>query len=129
MPVLERPKLRKRVAEKSPQGTVAASLDGQNLRWLHEVRHLAQHDQLEEAMDILALKIDTWLCNGNFEDCDHLLRDIAPEWLNLSLSLAILALTKPASMHLKYRAKFYQSLRTYLSPRPDCEALLKGLAH
>lgn len=128
MPVLERPKMRKRVAEKSPQGTVAASLDGQNLRWLHEVRNLAQHDQLEEAMDILFRTLNRWLKQGNFQACDEILDKVSPEWLHLSLALGILSLTRPASKYLKYRSKFYGRLKGFLIlNRPDHEALLKGL--
>jgi hypothetical protein len=128
MPVIDRPKLRKQIAENSLPCTVAASLDGQNLRWLHDVRHLAQQDQLEEAMDILFRTLNRWLKQGNFQACDEILEKVSPEWLHLSLSLGILSLTRPASKYLKHRSKFYSRLKGFLIVnRPDHEALLKGL--
>ena len=85
-----------------------------SLSWIADVYSLVARKQPEAATDILFRKIDDWLSADQFSSVDSLLRALDLKRLDVSMMVAILALTQPASIQLRRREAFVTAVRVRL---------------
>lgn len=96
--------------------------------WLIEANKLADDGNDHKALDIVYKEINNWLCSGEFELCNCLLKHLNPDKLNIDISLGLLTITLAASHLLPARQAFFLKFRKYLHYwNEDTHELLSGL--
>lgn len=101
-----------------------------DVMWLEDVYAFVDKGKKRKAIAVLFREMDRILSDSDYELCDSILSSTLDlSRLNVSLWIAVLSITLPASSKLKMRPKLVERIRTKLKQEvPDrAERLLKGL--
>lgn len=79
----------------------------------------------DAALDIIFDKIDDWLCEGKFDECDEFLGRLKVEIVPTLLLIGILTITYAAHDHLANRPRVFNRIRDIIFDRgQDADKLL-----
>ncbi len=100
-----------------------------DLRFLDQVRRLANTGEIDAALDILYDKMDRLLVNREFSVADAAMSSVDIESFPIDISLGLLTITLPAAAKLPSRKLFFQELKQQLrAGGEDAERILVGLS-
>jgi len=75
----------------------------QTVPWVGAIYHLVEHNQSEAAISTLFDNVERLLHEGEFSQCEDILRSIALDRLNIELVIGLLSITLAARDKLPYR--------------------------
>lgn len=97
----------------------------ENDAWFDEAISLCGHGNKDAALDVIFDKIDDWLCEGKFDECNQFLGRLNVEETPTVLLLGVLTITYAADKYLENRhGVFARSWATITARGENAEKLL-----